>query len=203
MGRAAVDFWYEFASTYSYPAAMVVEERAKIYEVDLNWRPFLLGPIFKDQGWDDSPFNIYPAKGRYMWRDLERICETRALPFRKPDRFPQNGLLGARVALSLEGRDRMMFTRALFTSQFAHGRDIGEEQVVADAIAAAGCDPAATFERALSTPNRKALRDATDEARHRGIFGAPSFIVGGQELFWGHDRMEDAFIWAAAMNEGL
>ena len=49
--------------------------------VALAWRPFLLGPIFAAQGWRDSPFNIYPAKGRYMWRDMERICE-RAARFR-------------------------------------------------------------------------------------------------------------------------
>ena len=68
-----VEFWYEFASTYSYPAAMRVEQTAKEAGVGLVWRPFLLGPIFGSQGWNDSPFNIYPAKGRYMWRDMARI----------------------------------------------------------------------------------------------------------------------------------
>ncbi len=69
-----LDFWFDFASTYSYPAAMRIGPLAAAAGVSLRWRPFLLGPIFKDQGWETSPFNLYPAKGRYMWRDLERIC---------------------------------------------------------------------------------------------------------------------------------
>ena len=99
---AAAEFWYELASTYSYPAAMRVGRLAAERGVTLAWRPFLLGPIFAAQGWRDSPFNIYPAKGRYMWRDLERICAARALPFHRPSPFPQNSLLAARVALVLD-----------------------------------------------------------------------------------------------------
>jgi 2-hydroxychromene-2-carboxylate isomerase len=69
-----MDFWYDLSSTYSYPAAMRIETLAAETGIAVNWRPFLLGPIFKAQGWDTSPFNLQPAKGRYMWRDLERIC---------------------------------------------------------------------------------------------------------------------------------
>ena len=65
----------------------------------MRFRPFLLGPIFKAQGWDTSPFNLYEAKGRYMWRDMERLAADLDLPFRRPDPFPQNSLLPARVAL--------------------------------------------------------------------------------------------------------
>jgi 2-hydroxychromene-2-carboxylate isomerase len=59
---AALDFWYEFGSTYSYPAAMRIEGLADAAGVLVRWRPFLLGPIFKTLGWNDSPFNIYAAK---------------------------------------------------------------------------------------------------------------------------------------------
>ena len=100
---ASAEFWYEFASTYSYPAAMRVAGLAGSRGVALAWRPFLLGPIFAAQGWRDSPFNLYPAKGRYMWRDMERICGALELPLKRPDPFPQNSLLAARVALALEG----------------------------------------------------------------------------------------------------
>src|ERR1700749_1298193 len=75
-----VDFWYEFVSTYSYPAAVRLEGAAKAAGVAVRWRPFLLGPIFASQGWKDSPFNLYPVKGKYMWRDLERICAREGLP---------------------------------------------------------------------------------------------------------------------------
>ena len=98
---AAAEFWYEFASTYSYPAAMRIASLAEERGVALAWRPFLLGPIFAAQGWRDLPFNIYPAKGRCMWRDIERVCGALELPLKCPDLFPQNSLLAARAALAL------------------------------------------------------------------------------------------------------
>ncbi len=99
MTPPVLDFWFDFASTYSYPSAMRLRSLAQQAGVAVSFRPFLLGPIFKAQGWSTSPFNLYPAKGRHMWRDLERICADLALPFRRPDPFPQNSLLAARVAL--------------------------------------------------------------------------------------------------------
>ena len=97
--RPVLEFWYEFASTYSYLTAMRIEPLAEAAGVDIRWRPFLLGPIFAAQGWTSSPFNLFPAKGRYMWRDMERQAAALGVPFRKPDPFPQNALLAARVAL--------------------------------------------------------------------------------------------------------
>ena len=97
--RAVLEFWYEFASTYSYLSAMRIEEMAAAAEVEVRWRPFLLGPIFSAQGWSSSPFNLFPAKGRYMWRDMEREGSRFGLPVKRPDPFPQNSLVAARVAL--------------------------------------------------------------------------------------------------------
>src|SRR2546421_97355 len=99
MPLPVLDFWFDFASTYSYLAAMRIGPLAQKAEVRVRFRPFLLGPIFKAQGWSTSPFNLYPSKGRHMWRDLERSCAELQLAFRRPDPFPQNSLLAARVAL--------------------------------------------------------------------------------------------------------
>src|SRR5262245_60867903 len=97
--RPAIELWFEFASTYSYLAVGRAEEVVRGAGLELHWRPFLLGPIFQAQGWNDSPFNIYPVKGRYMWRDMERQCRAAGLPFQRPTQFPRSGLLAARVAL--------------------------------------------------------------------------------------------------------
>src|SRR5438477_4537937 len=99
MAGAALNFWFDFASSYSYLAAARLRPLAQAAGVRVNFRPVLLGPIFKAQGWDTSPFNLYPAKGRHMWRDLERLCADLSLPLRRPDPFPQLSLLAARVAL--------------------------------------------------------------------------------------------------------
>ena len=121
-----LDFWFDFASTYSYPAAMRIGPLAAA-GVKVRLRPFLLGPIFKAQGWDTSPFNLYPAKGRNMWRDLERLCADLALPFRRPDPFPQSSLLAARVALvglgQAWGED---FCLAVYRAEFGEGRRIDD-----------------------------------------------------------------------------
>src|SRR5262245_47796194 len=110
-----MEFWFEFASTYSYPAAMRVETLAGAACVSIEWRPFLLGPIFGQQGWNTSPFNIYPAKGKYMWRDLERICEELELPFKKPSVFPRNGLFPARIACAVADQPWLpQFVRAVY-----------------------------------------------------------------------------------------
>jgi 2-hydroxychromene-2-carboxylate isomerase len=192
-----IEFWYEFASTYSYPAAMRVERLANAVGVAVRWRPFLLGPIFGAQGWNDSPFNIYPAKGAYMWRDLQRICERDGVPLTLPPfRFPQNGLKAARLAMVGE-RDGWTpaFSRAVYTASFAQQRDITGDDLLRAILVQVGADPEAALAASNAPENKAALKAQTDEAIAKGIFGAPSFTVGG-ELFWGNDRLEDALTWA-------
>jgi 2-hydroxychromene-2-carboxylate isomerase len=94
-----LDFWYDLASSYSYPAAMRIDATADSVGAAVRWRPFLLGAIFKAQGWPDSPFNLLPAKGRYMWRDLERVCGGLGLAFRRPEPFPPQSLTAMRITL--------------------------------------------------------------------------------------------------------
>jgi 2-hydroxychromene-2-carboxylate isomerase len=194
----ALELWFEFASTYSYPAVARIADVAATAHVRVVWRPFLLGPIFQSQGWNDSPFNIYPAKGRYMWRDLERVCAKYGLPFRKPTRFPRNGLLPARVAcLAADEPWGPPFVRAVYRANFAEDREIGEPEVIRDILGELGHlgQPADTvLARAEAGESKDRLRRQTDEAVRLGIFGAPTFRVG-DELFWGNDRLEDAIAW--------
>jgi len=196
-GTATIDFWFEFASTYSYPAAMRIGALAQASGVQVRWRPFLLGPIFKAQGWDNSPFNIYPVKGRYMWRDLERICAALDLPFTQPVAFPQNTVLAARVALiALAQPWGKSFCRAVYRAEFGSGRNIGEPAAIADVLTGLGQDAQAVLQRAQMDANKNALRVQTEEAQRLGIFGAPSFFTTDGELFWGNDRLEAALAWA-------
>jgi 2-hydroxychromene-2-carboxylate isomerase len=192
-----LDFWFEFASTYSYPAAMRIASLAEASGVVVRWRPFLLGPIFKAQGWDNSPFNIYPDKGRYMWRDLTRICDALSIPFAQPPRFPQNALLAARVAMAALAQDwGEDFCRAVYRAEFSNGRDIGEPATIASVLKNLGQDAEAVLRLAQDDTVKGALRKQTEEAQRLGIFGAPSFVTADDELFWGNDRLETALAWA-------
>src|ERR1700722_3378168 len=76
-----VEFWCEMASTYTYLAASRIEALAKSRDVAVTWSPFLLGPIFAASGWSTSLFDVYPSKGRYMWRDVERAADALGIPF--------------------------------------------------------------------------------------------------------------------------
>ena len=196
MSRPVVEFWFEFASTYSYLSVMRIERAAEAAGVDIEWKPFLLGPVFLALGWNDSPFNIYPPKGRYMWRDLERLAEKEGLPFLRPSRFPRNGLLAARVALvGVEEGWVAAFARAVMKANFAEDREIGEEAVIVEILATLGLPAEGVIARAQADANKLALRCQTERAAELGLFGAPSFRVG-EELFWGNDRLEDALAWA-------
>jgi 2-hydroxychromene-2-carboxylate isomerase len=191
-----LEVWFEFASTYSHVAVQRIEAAAARAGVTLAWRPFLLGPIFQKQGWNDSPFNVYPVKGAYMWRDMERLCAKHGIPFEKPSRFPRNGLLPARVAIASESEPWLAsFVRAVYLGNFAEDADISDPARVREWLARAGCpEPDAALARAGADETKQRLRARTDDAIARGIFGAPTFVRDG-ELFWGNDRLEDALAW--------
>jgi 2-hydroxychromene-2-carboxylate isomerase len=194
---AALDFWFDFASTYSYPAMMRIAPLAAEAGVTVHYRPFLLGPIFKSQGWDTSPFNVYQAKGRHMWRDLERLCADLALPLQRPEPFPQPSLLAARVALvGLDNDWGEQFCRAIFNAEFAQGRRIDDVAVIGSIVTALKLEPMPVLDAAQHDDNKQRLHQQTDEAQRLGIFGAPTFVTRDGELFWGNDRLERALQWA-------
>jgi len=189
-----MQFWFDFASTYSYVAALRVEAACARADVSLEYKPFLLGPIFQDQlGIKDSPFNAHPIRGRYMWRDLERLCEKYDLPWRRPNAFPRNSVLAARVACCA-GDAVGPLVRATFKANFAEDRDIAQPELMRALVDGIGGDGAQALELAASAEVKAQLRANTAEAVRLGMFGAPSFIARG-ELFFGQDRMDDAIAW--------
>ena len=127
---------------------------------------------------------------------MARICKADGLVLKTPVRFPQNGLKAARLALL--GNDEgwgPAFTRAVYLANFAEQEDISDDGVLVAILKALSLDPVATMAQANTPENKARLKTQTEEAIARGIFGAPSFLVG-DELFWGNDRLEDALDWA-------
>ena len=175
---------------------MRIESLAGEAGVRVVWRPFLLGPIFATQGLTASPFKHFPAKGRYMWRDLEREAAALGLPFCRPVPFPQTSVLAARVALiGLEPGWTPAFTRAVFTAEFGAAGTSASRAVLADILAGMDLDPEAVIAGAQGDANKLRLRRMVEEAQARGIFGAPAFVAEDGELFWGNDRLEQALDW--------
>jgi 2-hydroxychromene-2-carboxylate isomerase len=183
-----IDFFVEPASTYTYLAACRIGALAA--GIPVRWRPFALGPIFAAQGFRDSPFNLFPAKGAYMWHDLAREAAALGLPFRKPSVFPRNSTAAAKLAFVglAEGWGEDFLVRVC-RANFADDRDIAAPDVLDDLVRDAGADPTAA--RARLPEFATQLRETTAAAQALGVVGAPTFVVGG-ELFWGNDRLERA-----------
>jgi 2-hydroxychromene-2-carboxylate isomerase len=191
-----IDFWFDFASTYSYIAAMRIEDLCRDAGVTLTWMPFLLGPVFQLQGWNDSPFNLNERRGAYMWRDLERLSAKFGLRWKHPSVFPRASTLSARVACSIA--DEVWcgdFVRAVYTANFGDDLDIGDEKIVVGLVDGLGRDGNAILKRALEPERRGLLRTNTERAIEIGVFGAPNCVVG-RELFWGEEALEDAIAWS-------
>ncbi|HTD05799.1 2-hydroxychromene-2-carboxylate isomerase [Undibacterium sp.] len=196
-----MDFWFEFGSPYSYLSSMRLPALAQRAGIQINWRPFLLGPIFQQQGWNNSPFIIYADKGAYMWKDMAREAAKHALPFRKPGDFPRRAILPSRIALANEDAPWIAdFVQAVMQLNFVRDSDIDNDAAMLDVLSAL-VSPAQAKDILLQAQGevvKQRLREQTTAARQLGIFGAPSFIVK-DELFWGNDRLEDALALAQAL----
>jgi 2-hydroxychromene-2-carboxylate isomerase len=192
-----LEFWFEFGSNYSYLSVMRIEAEAERHGVRIVWKPFLLGPIFRALGMENSPFVLQKAKGDYVWQDMVRLCRKYGLPWVKPSVFPRLGILPLRVALlGVEQPWIGAFCRQVMQLNFALDQDINEPDSLARLLTELGLPASAILRRAQTEPIKSQLREQTEQARMRGIFGAPTFFVG-TEMFWGNDRLDDALLFAA------
>lgn len=192
----SIEFWYEFASPYSYMAAERIGRMAEAAGVAVQWCPFVIGPILMRRPGHASPFQeAPPAQKRYRQRDVERLCGQYAIALSWPSTYPRSGLLAARVALAAGEDWRIPFSRAVYRANFVEDRDIADPATIGGILEEIGQDATAVLQAALVPANKALLAARVEQAMEKGIFGAPSFLVGG-ELFWGNDRLEQALHWA-------
>jgi 2-hydroxychromene-2-carboxylate isomerase len=200
MNPMPLEFWFDFASNYSYLSVMRIEQTAARLGVVIQWRPFLLGPIFKSFGWATSPFVLQTWKTDYVWRDMARQCRKYGLAWTRPTAFPRGSLLPARVALL--GADKPWmgeYCRQVMQLNFAADQDIDSAAALSEVLAQLGLEAADIIAEAQDDANKLRLRNQTEFARTKGIFGAPTFFVG-EDMFWGNDRLDDALACASASN---
>jgi 2-hydroxychromene-2-carboxylate isomerase len=189
---APIDFWFEFGSNYSYLSVMRIQEAASRAGVRVRWKPFLLGPIFRSLGWETSPFVLQKAKGEYVWQDMARQCRKAGIPWRKPTTFPRPALLPLRVAIVGAEQEWMdAYCRRIMSLNFAEDRDIDGADTVEEVLSELGLPARQILNVAQSDSNKLKLRQQTETAQAKGIFGAPTFFVG-DAMFWGNDRLDDA-----------
>lgn len=188
-----LEFFFDYGSSYSYMADSRLAGLAARTGATIEYRPFLLGGVFKATG-NTSPATL-PAKGVYSLRDLQRWADHYGIPFRFNPFFPINTLRLMRAATAaLQAGVFPAFNAAMWRAMWVDEKDLGDDGVLRATLAAAGLDGDALLALAESPAVKEALKATTQEAVDRGAFGAPAMFVG-DELFWGNDRLD--FVEAA------
>lgn len=186
-----IDFYFDFTSPYAYLAAARIEAVAARYGRSVEWHPVLLVALSEATGVKLAPF--VPGKWEYVQADLARSARRLGLPFNLPPGFPQLWLNPPRAMLWIRehhGKDMAAaFARLCFKTAFGLGVDIGSIDVVADLAARVGVDPARLRDGVSDPAIKAAVKQASEEAVKRGVFGVPFMIADGEQ-FWGSDRFD-------------
>ena len=185
-----LEFWFDFSSPFAYLGAVRVQDVAARAGARVVYRPFLLGGLFNAIGTPNVPlFEMPEPKRRHAVADMYRWAARFGAELRFPTRFPMNTVKPLRMVLALGDGERQRFVEGVFRAYWAEDRDISDSAVLAELATSAGLDGPALVAKTSDDALKRALREATEEAARRGVFGAPSFFAGDL-LFWGQDRLE-------------
>ena len=195
MAGAPIEFYFDFSSPYGYLGAQRIETVAAEFGRTVLWRPILLGVIFKTTG--QSPLVSQTLRGPYSARDMARSARKLGVKFALPEGFPFSSVYPCRIFYWLDSRspeDAKAYARAVYHAAFADGKPPAEPEAAVDVAVGLGHDRAAVLAGMQDPAIKEQLRDATQQAMHKGVFGSPFFIVDG-EPFWGNDRLGEVREW--------
>jgi 2-hydroxychromene-2-carboxylate isomerase len=185
--KRTLELYWDFSSPFAYLATTQAEALAQRTGAELVWRPMLLGGVFKSIGQVDVPINTWSdAKRRYYLRDMMRWAEYWNVPFNFPSRFPMNTVKALRAWLALDASRRNAFREKTFRAYWAEDRDINDDAVLAEIIGPDGVD---VLSKTQAPEIKKGLIEATQRAVDAGVFGAPTWVIDGTDLYWGQDRI--------------
>ncbi len=181
-----IEFFFDVGS----PAAYLAWTQLPSLGCTIDYQPMLLGGVFQATG-NHSPMTV-PAKGSYMQRDLAMHAQRYGVPFQHNPHFPINTLTLMRgaTAIQMEQPERFAdYVDAVFRAIWVDAKNMNDPQVVAAVLGQAGFDPAELLTQASDQTVKDRLKQVTQDAVARGVFGAPTFFVDGQ-MFWGQDRLD-------------
>ena len=185
----SVEFYFDLGSPYSYLAYYRLLQIAEQQEIQIVYKPILLGGVFKATG-NRSPIEI-PVKGAYSILDMQRWAEYYHIPMQMNPHFPMNTLTLMRILtgvqlLHLEKFEQVL--KLLFDAMFGTPQNLNEPTVLAEVLKPSGFSVEDIMSMVQSEVVKQKLITETEQAIQRGIFGAPTFFVG-DEMYWGQDRL--------------
>ena len=185
----SVEFYFDLGSPYSYLAYYRLLQMAEQQEIQIVYKPILLGGVFKATG-NRSPIEI-PVKGAYSILDMQRWAEYYHIPMQMNPHFPMNTLTLMRILtgvqlLHLEKFEQVL--KLLFDAMFGTPQNLNEPAVLAEVLKPSGFSVEDIMSMVQSEVVKQKLITETEQAIQRGIFGAPTFFVG-DEMYWGQDRL--------------
>jgi 2-hydroxychromene-2-carboxylate isomerase len=192
---APIDFYFEFASPYGYLASTQIEALAARHGRTALWHPIMLGAAFKETG--ARPLTQTPLKGPYLLHDVPRFARLLGVPLTLPPVMPMNSLAASRACVWVEEDDTAPAKRlaqALFHAHWGEGRDLSGPEAVAEVAAGLGIDRDALRTAVADQRIKERLKQQTQAAIDRGVFGSPFIFVDG-EPFWGADRLPQVEAW--------
>ena len=185
----SVEFYFDLGSPYSYLAYYRLLQIAEQQEIQIVYKPILLGGVFKATG-NRSPIEI-PVKGVYSILDMQRWSEYYHIPMQMNPHFPMNTLTLMRILtgvqlLHLEKFEQVL--KLLFDAMFGTPQNLNEPTVLAEVLKPSGFSVEDIMSMVQSDVVKQKLITETEQAIQRGLFGAPTFFVG-DEMYWGQDRL--------------
>jgi 2-hydroxychromene-2-carboxylate isomerase len=192
---APVDFYFEFASPYGYLASTQIDALAARHGRTVAWRPIMLGAAFKETG--ARPLMQTPLKGPYLLHDVPRFARLLGVPLKLPPVMPMNSLAASRACLWLDEDNparAKSLAKAVLQAHWGEGRDLGAPEAVAEVAAGFGIDREALLAAVADQRIKDLLKERTQAAIERGVFGSPFIFVDG-EPFWGADRLPHIEAW--------
>lgn len=195
-----VEFFFDCSSPWTYLAFEYAQRRLADFDVDIVWRPILVGGVFNtvNPSVYASREKPVPAKARYMRKDLQDWTEFVGLDIGWPEIFPVNSVKAMRGAFFAIERDCLVpYARAVFKRYWSALEDISQDAVLGAVVDEVGLDRAAFFAAIAEQSYKDRLRETTDELIARGGFGSPSLFLDGDDLYFGNDRI-DLLCWRIA-----
>ena len=181
-----IDFYFDFISPYSYLAHLKIKRTKNI---NFNYKPVLIGGLHNLQG-ITAPAFIKP-KLKHMMSDCDLIAKKDSFNFIWNSKFPINSLNIMRGYLFINNENKDLYLNVIFDAYWKDNLDISNEEIIKSLLKKSKIDPNSFFE-GIKDPQIKAkLKNVTQAAHDKEIFGAPTFVVNGK-IFWGQDRLEFA-----------